>query len=80
MRVNVKKNIVKLKLDSVKSPEAGGGAGAGKRDRAGAGAGNRAGAGGAGGNRAGAGADRFRMSLGMHATCIYMYCIYIYIY
>ena len=66
------KNIVKLKLDSVKSPEAGGRAGAGKRDRAGAGAGNRAGAGGAGGNRAGAGADRFRMSLGMHATCIYI--------
>ena len=75
MRVNVKK-IVKLKLDSVKSPEAGGRAGAGKRDRAGAGAGNRAGAGGAGGNRAGAGADRFRMSLGMHATCLYIY-IYI---
>ena len=66
------KNIVKLKLDSVKSPEAGERAGAGKRDRAGAGAGNRAGAGGAGGNRAGAGADRFRMSLGMHATCFFL--------
>ena len=62
----------------MKAAEAGGRAGAGRRDRAGAGAGNRAGAGGGAGNRAGAGADRFRMSLGMHATCIYnTYIIYI---